>query len=60
MASPGVMESGLSRELFEMWCTDSKNGVIIAGKIKMNNLSYYSKFFIYYNYFRLRGTRNAS
>jgi len=40
MASPGVMESGLSRELFEMWCTDSKNGVIIAGKIKMNNLSY--------------------
>jgi len=34
MASPGVMESGLSRELFEMWCTDSKNGVIIAGKIK--------------------------
>lgn len=60
MASPGVMESGLSRELFEMWCTDSKNGVIIAGKIKMRNLSYYRKFFIYYNYFRLRGTRNTS
>ncbi|CAD7083799.1 unnamed protein product [Hermetia illucens] len=31
MASPGMMQSGLSRELFEMWCTDSKNGVIIAG-----------------------------
>jgi cleavage and polyadenylation specificity factor subunit 3 len=26
-----MMQSGLSRELFEMWCTDPKNGVIIAG-----------------------------
>ena len=26
-----MMQSGLSRELFESWCTDSKNGVIIAG-----------------------------
>lgn len=32
MASPGMMQSGLSRELFESWCTDAKNGVIIAGK----------------------------
>ncbi|KAF5272409.1 hypothetical protein FQA39_LY07877 [Lamprigera yunnana] len=31
MASPGMMQSGLSRELFESWCTDVKNGVIIAG-----------------------------
>lgn len=31
MASPGMMQSGLSRELFEAWCTDPKNGVIIAG-----------------------------
>ncbi|XP_075236661.1 cleavage and polyadenylation specificity factor 73 [Lycorma delicatula] len=31
MASPGMMQSGLSRELFESWCTDAKNGVIIAG-----------------------------
>ncbi|KAF2364148.1 Zn-dependent metallo-hydrolase RNA specificity domain [Trinorchestia longiramus] len=31
MASPGMMQSGLSRELFEMWCTDPNNGVIIAG-----------------------------
>lgn len=31
MASPGMMQSGLSRELFELWCTDTKNGVIIAG-----------------------------
>jgi len=60
MASPGVMESGLSRELFEMWCTDSKNGVIIAGKIKINNLYLNSKYFIYYNSFRLCGARNTS
>lgn len=32
MASPGMMQSGLSRELFEAWCTDPKNGVIIAGE----------------------------
>jgi cleavage and polyadenylation specificity factor subunit 3 len=31
MASPGMMQSGLSRELFEAWCSDKKNGVIIAG-----------------------------
>ena len=24
-------KSGLSRELFEQWCTDRRNGVIIAG-----------------------------
>ena len=27
----GMMQSGLSRELFESWCTDPRNGVIIAG-----------------------------
>lgn len=26
-----MMQSGLSRELFESWCTDKKSGVIIAG-----------------------------
>lgn len=31
MASPGMMQSGLSRELFESWCGEPKNGVIIAG-----------------------------
>ena len=31
MASPGMMQSGLSRELFENWCTDKRNGCIIAG-----------------------------
>ena len=31
MASPGMMQSGLSRDLFESWCTDRRNGTIIAG-----------------------------
>ena len=26
-----MMQSGLSRELFEMWCTDSRNCCIVAG-----------------------------
>ncbi|XP_065901282.1 cleavage and polyadenylation specificity factor subunit 3-like [Dysidea avara] len=33
MASPGMMQSGLSRNLFESWCTDRRNGVIIAGYV---------------------------
>lgn len=31
MASPGMMQSGLSRELFEDWCIEKRNGTIIAG-----------------------------
>lgn len=31
MASPGMLQSGLSRELFEMWCTDPRNTVVLAG-----------------------------
>jgi cleavage and polyadenylation specificity factor subunit 3 len=31
MASPGMLQSGLSRELFEMWCSDPKNTVVLAG-----------------------------
>lgn len=31
MASPGMLQSGLSRELFEKWCSDKRNGVIIPG-----------------------------
>ncbi|OAF64482.1 hypothetical protein A3Q56_07809, partial [Intoshia linei] len=31
LASPGMLQSGLSRELFENWCTDNRNGVIVAG-----------------------------
>ncbi|CAI4229498.1 unnamed protein product [Auanema sp. JU1783] len=31
LASPGMLQNGLSRELLEKWCVDSKNGCIIAG-----------------------------
>ncbi len=31
MASPGMMQSGLSRELFESWCTDKRNGCHHSG-----------------------------
>ena len=31
LATPGMLQNGLSRDLFEAWCQDSKNGLIIAG-----------------------------
>lgn len=39
MASPGMMQSGLSRDLFESWCTDRRNGVIIAGYVVEGTLA---------------------
>ena len=33
MASPGMLQSGLSRELLELWCTDRRNGVIVPGYV---------------------------
>ena len=31
LASPGFTQSGVSRHLFERWCDDDRNGVVIAG-----------------------------
>jgi cleavage and polyadenylation specificity factor subunit 3 len=31
LASPGMMQNGVSRELLERWAPDAKNGVIITG-----------------------------
>jgi cleavage and polyadenylation specificity factor subunit 3 len=31
MASPGMLQNGLSRELFERWCTSKRNGVVLTG-----------------------------
>jgi hypothetical protein len=31
MASPGFLQSGVSRQLFEAWCDEERHGVIIAG-----------------------------
>ena len=39
MASPGMMQSGLSREIFEKWCHDSRNGVIVTGYCIENTLA---------------------
>ena len=31
MASPGMLQSGLSRQLFDAWCTDALNACVIPG-----------------------------
>lgn len=33
LASPGMLQSGLSRELFERWCGNPINGLVIAGYV---------------------------
>lgn len=33
IASPGMLQNGLSRELLELWCTNENNGVIILGYV---------------------------
>lgn len=44
LASPGMLQNGLSRELFEKWCVDSKNGCIIAGYCVEGTLAKVVKF----------------
>ena len=31
LAAPGMLQSGTSRELFEHWCSDRRNGVLMTG-----------------------------
>jgi len=31
LASPGMLQSGVSRQLFERWCSDNRNAVVLAG-----------------------------
>lgn len=31
LATPGMLQSGTSRELFELWAPDIRNGVVITG-----------------------------
>jgi cleavage and polyadenylation specificity factor subunit 3 len=31
MASPGMLQNGLSRELFERWCGNKRNGLMLTG-----------------------------
>ena len=41
MASPGMMQSGLSRELFELWCSDKRNGLMMPGYSVAGTLAHY-------------------
>ena len=38
-ASPGMLQSGVSRQLFDRWATDPKNGCMIAGYAVENTLA---------------------
>lgn len=39
MASPGGLQSGLSRQLFDMWCSDKKNSCILPGYVVEGTLA---------------------
>ncbi|KAF6168873.1 hypothetical protein GIB67_038370 [Kingdonia uniflora] len=39
MASPGGLQSGLSRQLFDKWCSDSKNACVIPGYVVEGTLA---------------------
>lgn len=40
VASPGMLENGASRMLFEAWCADERTGVMLTGYISRNTLAY--------------------
>lgn len=40
MASPGMLQKGLSRTLFQRWCSDERNGVVFTGYCVENTLAY--------------------
>ena len=39
MASPSGLQSGLSRQLFEMWCSEKKNARVIPGYVVEGTLA---------------------
>ncbi|KAJ4961905.1 hypothetical protein NE237_021815 [Protea cynaroides] len=39
MASPGGLQSGLSRQLFDRWCSDKKNACVIPGYVVEGTLA---------------------
>ncbi|KAG5221967.1 cleavage and polyadenylation specificity factor [Salix suchowensis] len=39
MASPSGLQSGLSRQLFDMWCSDKKNACVIPGYVVVGTLA---------------------
>ena len=40
LASPAMLQSGFSRDLFERWCSDKRNGCIIPGYVVEGTLGY--------------------
>lgn len=39
MASPGMLQNGQSRDLFERWCHDPQNGLVLTGYCVENTLA---------------------
>lgn len=39
MATPGMLQSGLSHSLFEKWCYNHKNGLLLTGYCVENTLA---------------------
>ncbi|KAK7318750.1 hypothetical protein RJT34_03457 [Clitoria ternatea] len=39
MASPGGLQSGLSRQLFDLWCSDKKSACILPGYVVQGTLA---------------------
>jgi cleavage and polyadenylation specificity factor subunit 3 len=39
MASPGMLQNGQSRDLFEQWCEDNRNGLVLTGYCVENTLA---------------------
>ncbi|KAL5789664.1 hypothetical protein ACOSQ2_004552 [Xanthoceras sorbifolium] len=39
MASPSGLQSGLSRQLFDIWCSDKKNACVIPGYVVVGTLA---------------------
>lgn len=39
MASPGALQSGLSRQLFDLWCSDRKNACVLPGFVVEGTLA---------------------
>jgi len=31
LATPGLLDTGFSRRMFERWCSDERNGIVVAG-----------------------------
>ena len=40
MAAPGFLQNGVSRAIFEKWCENERNAVIIAGMTRVEKVSF--------------------